>query len=216
MSFLTGWFKPKVNGQKPRVNFYTRKFQLRDALWLTFIGVFCFALMGFLLYLALNRATDLSSDPVIAKELMSKTFSPRRILSYFEVSVPLFVFSAFLMSIGIVASHRIAGPIFAIKRHMNRVRMGELRTQLNLRRNDELQDVAAALNRMLDKFWSQQDATNDLISRAEALLQQGEVVACLEVLKQITEINKQGLVKNLVPISNAIVTQDGDSKRNAA
>ncbi len=165
--------------------------------------------MGFLLYLAMHRAADTSVDSQIAKELVAKTFSPKRVLTYFEVSVPLFIFCAFLLSIGIVASHRIAGPIFAIKRHMNRVRTGEIKGPINLRRNDELQDVAAALNRMLEQFWSQEEETNTLIDKASNALQTGHINDCKEFLllaKTQIALPKSNKTQNVavLPVKTAI------------
>lgn len=185
MSFLTGLFKSSNKQEKKmRLHYYVQRFQIREALWLALIGMFCFAIMTFLLYLALFRAADSARDPVLARELVAQTFETKRILMYFEVSIPLFVFTAFLFSIGVVASHRTAGPIFAIKRHINRVRNGLLRREVALRRNDQLQDVAAALNAMLVDFWGREDGAKERLALALTALEQGDYSTCRQVLEK--------------------------------
>lgn len=171
--------------KKPRVHYYTQRFQLRDALWLAMIGLFCFALMAFLLYLALFHTAESAPDPSAARAIVEQTFATRRILTYFEVSVPLFVFTAFLLSIGIVASHRTAGPVFAIKRHMNRVRVHGVRYPLALRSKDEFQDVAYVLNAMLATFWEREDGVSEQLLLACEALDKNDVHTALALLERI-------------------------------
>jgi methyl-accepting chemotaxis protein len=47
-------------------------------------------------------------------------------------------------------SHRIAGPMYRIKRTLEAVQNGNLAIRANLRRGDELQDLATDLNEFLD------------------------------------------------------------------
>ncbi len=59
---------------------------------------------------------------------------------------PLVVF------IGLVLSHRIAGPIYSIKKFLKKVSEGNYSNRLRLRKKDEMQDVAEALNRLVEKL----------------------------------------------------------------
>jgi hypothetical protein len=49
---------------------------------------------------------------------------------------------------GIVLTHRIAGPIFSITKHLRLVALGKWRISMKLRRGDELQPIVRHLNEM--------------------------------------------------------------------
>lgn len=51
--------------------------------------------------------------------------------------------------IGIVLTHRIAGPAFRMTRHMNEIAQGAPVTECWVRKEDELQDLCAAMNAAL-------------------------------------------------------------------
>jgi len=62
----------------------------------------------------------------------------------------IIVLSPFVAALGIVLSHRIAGPIYRIRFILERVAAGERDLRLQLRKTDELKDVAEAINNVLD------------------------------------------------------------------
>ncbi len=57
--------------------------------------------------------------------------------------------------IGILASHRIAGPVFHMIRFLGSVTNGDYSKRLHLRKKDELQDLAEAINKLVDKLESE-------------------------------------------------------------
>ncbi len=54
--------------------------------------------------------------------------------------------------IAIVLSHRIAGPIYRIKKTLDEISKGDYAKRLHLRKTDELKDVADSINRAIDKL----------------------------------------------------------------
>ncbi|MCK5243258.1 HAMP domain-containing protein [bacterium] len=50
---------------------------------------------------------------------------------------------------GLLYSHRIAGPLFNLKRNMRQVGEGDLNACMQIRKNDELHDVEVAFNQMV-------------------------------------------------------------------
>ena len=52
--------------------------------------------------------------------------------------------------ISIFLSHRVAGPIYRMEKFLKGVAKGDLSTKLHLRKGDELQDLADAINEMTD------------------------------------------------------------------
>jgi len=59
---------------------------------------------------------------------------------------------ALVVFFGIFYSHRIAGPIYNLKRMLNQVSEGRLDVVMRLRRQDELKDVETAFNQMMQKL----------------------------------------------------------------
>jgi signal transduction histidine kinase len=52
--------------------------------------------------------------------------------------------------LAIVLSHRIAGPIFRIKKTLDEIIKGDYSKRLHLRNTDELQDVAESINNLME------------------------------------------------------------------
>ena len=85
-----------------------------------------------------------------------------KMLEMFDVEVPyqlffpsLIVAAAIgLIIVGILAlfiSHRIAGPLYRLKREIREIGEGDFSKVITLRKNDEFQDLAEVLNDALEK-----------------------------------------------------------------
>jgi signal peptidase II len=68
------------------------------------------------------------------------------------------IFIAMVMGIGIIVSHRIAGPMVAFQRTFDLIRKGDEKARLELRPNDEFRDIAAVFNDMVDQIQREKDA----------------------------------------------------------
>ena len=68
----------------------------------------------------------------------------------------LLLFGFFVLILTVLAifiTHRIAGPMFALKKRMNEVASGIVHSKpLQFRKTDEFQDVAECFNKMMDKL----------------------------------------------------------------
>jgi methyl-accepting chemotaxis protein len=64
----------------------------------------------------------------------------------------LCAFAAFIWRAGLRLSHRIAGPIFALTRHLNRVADGRTDADLQLREDDYFAALQEAFNRHMDAY----------------------------------------------------------------
>jgi len=72
-----------------------------------------------------------------------------------SVCVVVVLFSVFVLFMASFLSHRIVGPIFAIKRSLECIGKGEFDgARINLRADDEFQDVASLVNNTVDKLQS--------------------------------------------------------------
>lgn len=133
-----------------RKKYYSEPFQVAYGVWLVGVGVFCFALMGFLAYVSVYRAVENRVPAALQQDLLNVALSPSAVFITLEVLVPLVCLLVMLFGIGIVGTHKIAGPIFAIKRHLKRVYDRTAKGPLKLRRGDYLHDVTQLLNEVVE------------------------------------------------------------------
>lgn len=68
---------------------------------------------------------------------------------------------------GILITHRIAGPMFSMVRHLRRMQIGHWRTNMRIRPGDELQLIVRNMNELSDALV--QTATKDLELLEKAL-----------------------------------------------
>ena len=57
-----------------------------------------------------------------------------------------------LVIIGVIFSHRVSGPLFNIARNLKAIGEGDLSRRITLRDKDELKNLEAALNEMVDNL----------------------------------------------------------------
>ena len=57
---------------------------------------------------------------------------------------------ALVVWLGLVASHKVAGPLYRFKKVMKEVADGDMSVRMKLRKGDQLDDVAEAFNEMMD------------------------------------------------------------------
>ncbi len=61
---------------------------------------------------------------------------------------------ALVLYMGVLNTHRIAGPIHRFKQELRRIAAGEPPRPIELRRRDELKDLAEAINAAIDTLWA--------------------------------------------------------------
>jgi methyl-accepting chemotaxis protein len=68
--------------------------------------------------------------------------------------------------LGLLASHRVAGPIYRFKKAMREVGAGNLNLRVHLRRKDQLKDVAASFNEMVSRLKAHDDRLREQLGDA--------------------------------------------------
>jgi len=66
-----------------------------------------------------------------------------------SVLITIILGTVLVLILGMIYSHRIAGPMFSLKRVLERVSDGDLTTVMHIRAKDEFHDVEASVNQML-------------------------------------------------------------------
>lgn len=66
-------------------------------------------------------------------------------------------------------SHKIAGPMFRFEKDIKRISNGDLSVKINLRQQDQLKDIAKALNLMIDSLYSKVNNVDKCLKTIEML-----------------------------------------------
>lgn len=111
-------------------------------------------------------------------------------LIYTSIVIP------FAIWISVILSHRIAGPWYRIEGILRDIAEGRLTSGITLRRGDELQSLAGALNELIASLKSSQKQRLDQIVTLETTLEEleqelaKEPVDKMKLRLQLTKINE--------------------------
>ncbi|MCK5219466.1 HAMP domain-containing protein, partial [bacterium] len=72
--------------------------------------------------------------------------------------------SILIVIISLFYSHRIAGPLYNLKRMMRQIEKGNLNGIMKIRKNDEFHDVEEAFNRMLTGLKNRQEVLEKAVA----------------------------------------------------
>jgi hypothetical protein len=134
-----------------------KRFQLKYTLAVVVISTVIATALGISLYQAHRESSRVSSlddpelDSALSEELRKED---QRVLLYLVVFLGGLVLA--LTSVGIVATHKIAGPAYSIQHTLGQVADGNLAGVRPLRKGDELQSIGDELSRMIDQLVAQE------------------------------------------------------------
>jgi nitrogen fixation/metabolism regulation signal transduction histidine kinase len=92
-----------------------------------------------------------SQDLMYFANTINETLAFSRVVEILWVPllISALVGSVLIISMGIFFSHRIAGPLFNLKRMMKQIEKGNLNVTMRIRKDDEFHDVEDAFNQMV-------------------------------------------------------------------
>ena len=130
--------------------------------------------LGYLVYdashevsemMGLSIATNASLGPEEAQQMIAAAAAyDTQILYGVVIGISVLVICIFVT--GIVVTHRVVGPAYRIQRCLEQVGRGELRISTRIRRNDELQNVFVAFERMIESLRGAQEEEIARLSKA--------------------------------------------------
>jgi methyl-accepting chemotaxis protein len=115
------------------------------------------------------------------------------------------VIAVALYAIGIFASHKIAGPIFKLKKYLTAIQHGDLSGKIAFRKKDQLDDFALVLNETFDSLLRRENrARNHLQSIAAASEEFSKVLDPRDINKESVESYLRSVKENLERLEECI------------
>jgi methyl-accepting chemotaxis protein len=135
-----GSLMKSLSKQARRIKVVDGRFQYRMiAVFLATISLGLLLFLGLTtLYYAIARAYGAAPNP----QILLLVLPPLLLNDLAIMVVAIFV--------GLIVSHRIAGPVYRIAEDIDRVLSGEGGVRVNLRRKDALGDVAQKVNQLIE------------------------------------------------------------------
>jgi nitrogen fixation/metabolism regulation signal transduction histidine kinase len=172
-----------------------RNYLLNSSYQLRFTGVIVVIsaiLTGGLGYLVLHNAHEASRvvqvramDPTdeLAQQLVAQFAHGDRMLMVTLIAFG-FILSVVLAAYGIVLTHKVAGPLFKITLHLDKIRDGKLGVVYNLRKGDQLVDFFEHFKGAHDALRARTEEDIALYDKAIAAVGAGPVAEELKAAKQ--------------------------------
>lgn len=141
-----------VRCQRKVRNFLLKpSFQLRYGFYFLGIGAFCGLSIHWLIYRDIR-------DAVVDYYL---TKSDKNIIEWLDPTIVslshthlvfMLIFTLVCFAFGIYITHRVVGPVVAIKRQIENLRQGNYKVRVSLRAGDELKEIAEQLNMLAEEL----------------------------------------------------------------
>ncbi len=185
---MTGQAKPK---RRIRNFLLDPRFQLKYTLAVVLISGAISVGLGVKLYQSHRESSKIDSlEAELDEEFRKQLLREDR-----KVIVNLVVFLGGLVvvltGLGIVATHKIAGPAYALKATLAKIADGRLPNVRNLRRGDELRDLAGQLRNMVEQLRAREESELVvLLESMERLKASGVQENLLEELQKLAERKK--------------------------
>jgi hypothetical protein len=145
-----------------------RGFQLRYAALLAVAGAVLALFCGLWLHQAHVQATELL--PLDAETRMLVERGDRELLAALLGITALMALA--LGVLGVVMTHRVAGPVLVLSRHLSALARGQFPRVRSLRRSDELQGIFRLLTSGVEALRARERRHADLLEEAAAAVRQ--------------------------------------------
>jgi len=163
--------------------------QLKTTLWTACtVGA---VLAALLVSLHLARQAEMAALGAQMPSLVATLEAQSRVALAFQVTGAV-VFLAMVAVVTLLETHKTAGAAVSLRRHLDRMRDGEYGVRVQLRRGDNLQDVAASINELSiaqdERLWQEVQILEDLAEHAKRISSREDAARLAEALEdQVAE-----------------------------
>jgi len=137
--------------ERRRIYLIEKKFQIGFILKFCTLVIIGSLLIGSLIYFLSQRSATVVFEHSRAKVLSTSDFLlPILVQTAILVSVIVAIFTIILI---FFISHKIAGPLYRLKKQLNAIGLGNLPEEtFSFRKNDQLQDIAKDMSEMVGRL----------------------------------------------------------------
>lgn len=184
---------PGLLGRR-RQFFLNRPHQLRATLLTATAVIVLLVILNLVLYsISVSGANQVLSDsPEVARLVKSQAR-----LQLMLILLASVVFIAGVFVISVVEGHRTAGVAAKLARHMGLVEKARYNTQLQLRREDHLQEVQTAFNQMTralrDRIWHEVETLERVADQARHLTTQEDADTIADEIRELATRKRRSL-----------------------
>lgn len=140
----------KPYAEKRKVFFIEKSFQAKFILkFCALVAAGSLCTIGLLYYLAMHSTTVAIANSRVMVKSTADFLLPMLVQTVVVVTI-LVSLAAILVTLYV--SHKIAGPLYRLKKGMREVGEGNFSNEIKLRRFDQLRDIAEEFNRMLARL----------------------------------------------------------------
>ncbi|MBN1114078.1 MAG: HAMP domain-containing protein [Oligoflexia bacterium] len=127
-----------------------KKFQIKYALLLAALGaLLTLILSGHVFYFVHENFQIFIPNYSKNPDIMKLILSDQKKIALYLVALS-FMLVSFLFFIGIIVTHRMAGPIMVMRRKIIDLRNGDFSARVHLRKGDEFKELADSFNEMAE------------------------------------------------------------------
>ncbi|MCM8766292.1 MAG: methyl-accepting chemotaxis protein [Candidatus Omnitrophica bacterium] len=133
-----------------RIYFIEKNFQTRFIVKFCLLVIFGSLVIGVLLYLLTMSSTTVSFENLRAIVKTTADFLFPLLIQTIVVTTIIVGIATIILTLFI--SHKIAGPLYRFKKELSSVGNGDLSKNFQIRKYDQLQDLAVSMNEMINKL----------------------------------------------------------------
>jgi signal transduction histidine kinase len=123
---------------------------LKYIFWLFISGLILVSGISFVFYKYISENYSLLVELSPMTDVVKTQLAAELNVIVFSILFGSLVFLILVSMMGLIFSHRVAGPIFHISRVLSEIRDGNVDARITLRPKDEFQELADEVNKTLD------------------------------------------------------------------
>ena len=179
-----------------RKRYIIENFQLRYAtMTIIFMLAASIILIGVIYVSTWSMLID-SFEGTEASPMLDRLLTELNVILFPRMLLIVFAGMFAVGAIVILVVHRLAGPIYRLKKTLESIGEGALPAPIKFRKRDELHDLAAATNKMLTGLKTMQSSNSQLVEEAVSSLEKiaeklhQDKPPSAEVLQAVDELTK--------------------------
>ena len=186
-----------MGAYKRTIYFVNPRFQIKFSLFVSSLVFFCSLIYPIIIYEGYDHLIEKTSNTELLERLMSAKSDILQLLILLQI-----IFFILVFIICIFQGHKIAGPLYRLKEHLNGIKAGEIQEKISFRKGDNFQELAKdynsameAVNRIMAEKDQRFEELNRYLANRLANASEEEKEIYREILHKISSFQKENRSK---------------------